>query len=51
MSSAISIETLSMKYGAAGSGHRALDEVSLDIRDNEFPSWAPWAAARPRCCG
>ncbi|GEM_PF-1285373 len=36
MSSAISIETLSMEYGAAGSGHKALDEVSLDIRDNEF---------------
>lgn len=36
MSSAISIETLSMEYGAAGSGHKALDEVSLEIRDNEF---------------
>src|SRR5690606_9449676 len=36
MSSAISIESLSMEYGAPGSGHRALDEVSLEIRDNEF---------------
>ncbi len=36
MSSAISIETLSMEYGAVGSGHKALDEVSLEIRDNEF---------------
>jgi spermidine/putrescine transport system ATP-binding protein len=36
MSSAISIESLSMEYGAAGSGHLALDTVSLEIRDNEF---------------
>lgn len=36
MSSAISIESLSMEYGAAGSGHLALDTVSLAIRDNEF---------------
>ena len=36
MSSAISIESLSMEYGAAGSGHLALDSVSLEIRDNEF---------------
>ena len=36
MSSAISIESLSMEYGAAGSGHLALDAVSLEIRDNEF---------------
>ncbi|WP_394559874.1 ABC transporter ATP-binding protein [Aquipseudomonas alcaligenes] len=36
MSSAISIETLSMEYGAVGSGHKALDGVSLEIRDNEF---------------
>ena len=36
MSSAISIESLSMEYGAPGSGHKALDDVSLEIRDNEF---------------
>ncbi|AMR65415.1 ABC transporter ATP-binding protein [Aquipseudomonas alcaligenes] len=36
MSSAISIESLSMEYGAAGSGQLALDSVSLEIRDNEF---------------
>ena len=36
MSSAISIESLSMEYGVAGSGHLALDTVSLEIRDNEF---------------
>lgn len=36
MSSAISIESLSMEYGAAGSGHLALDTVSLEILDNEF---------------
>jgi spermidine/putrescine transport system ATP-binding protein len=33
MSSAISIETLSMEFGP---GMKALDEVSLEIRDNEF---------------
>jgi spermidine/putrescine transport system ATP-binding protein len=33
MSSAISIETLSMEFGT---GMKALDEVSLEIRDNEF---------------
>ena len=36
MSSAISIESLSMEYGTPGSGHKALDDVSLEIRDNEF---------------
>ena len=36
MSSAISIESLSMEYGAPSSGHKALDDVSLEIRDNEF---------------
>jgi spermidine/putrescine transport system ATP-binding protein len=36
MSSAISIENLSMEYGAVGSGQKALDEVCLEIRDNEF---------------
>ncbi|PAV48355.1 spermidine/putrescine ABC transporter ATP-binding protein [Pseudomonas sp. HAR-UPW-AIA-41] len=36
MSSAISIESLSMEYGIPGSGHKALDDVSLEIRDNEF---------------
>ncbi|UUY09193.1 ABC transporter ATP-binding protein [Pseudomonas sp. J452] len=36
MTCAISIETLSMEFGAPGHGMKALDEVSLEIGDNEF---------------
>ncbi|MES2819079.1 MAG: ABC transporter ATP-binding protein [Pseudomonadota bacterium] len=36
MSSAISIEHLSMEFGDPGKGVKALDDVSLEIRANEF---------------
>ena len=36
MSSAISIDRVCMEFGDPGQGVRALDEVSLEIRANEF---------------
>lgn len=36
ISSAISIEQLSMEFGAPGQGVKALDTVSLEIQSNEF---------------
>ncbi|MEK1907873.1 MAG: ABC transporter ATP-binding protein [Pseudomonas sp.] len=36
MTCAISIEALSMEFGAPGQGMKALDDISLEIGDNEF---------------